>query len=211
MQLKNRLRRYTNLASLIHMLVERKITLLSPSTWDDRNDAYFLSQYKERKPCASVLALCFTMSSERYQHWRLFADGMDGVCIEFKKDTLLSCFTDIERIRAKQVDYGLIAKKEATPPAVRDLPFLKRYAFKDEEEFRIIYEHPTDIIDFLDLEFDTSSIARIILSPWIPEVLSNSVKFAIHQINGAENLTITRTSLVDNESWKSAADRAVDF
>lgn len=211
MQLKSRLRRYTNLASLIHMLIERKITLLSPSTWDDRNDAYYLSQYKHRRPCASVLALCFTMSSERYQHWRLFADGMDGVCIEFKRNALLSCFTGMKQVRAKQVDYGLIAKKEAAPPAVHDLPFLKRYAFKDEEEFRIIYEHPTDTIDFLGIDFDTSSIERIILNPWIPEILSSSVKHAIHRIDGAESIPITRTSLVDNESWKAAADRATDF
>ena len=40
------LRRYTNLASALHILQNRCLTLLSPETWDDRNDAYFMSEYK---------------------------------------------------------------------------------------------------------------------------------------------------------------------
>jgi hypothetical protein len=42
-------RRYTNLASALHILRDGCITLLSPETWDDRNDAYFMAEYKRLK------------------------------------------------------------------------------------------------------------------------------------------------------------------
>ena len=82
------LRRYTNLASAIHMLDRKVITLLSPAYWDDRNDAYVLN--KERSTAKSVLALCFAETFETYHHWRVFASGRDGVCIEFDKQKLLT-------------------------------------------------------------------------------------------------------------------------
>jgi hypothetical protein len=33
------LRRYTDLTALIYLLHQRKITLLDPSSWDDKNDS----------------------------------------------------------------------------------------------------------------------------------------------------------------------------
>jgi hypothetical protein len=47
------LHRFTNLAAAIHMLRTRTITLLDPNTWDDKNDAYFMAEYKRQKglPC----------------------------------------------------------------------------------------------------------------------------------------------------------------
>jgi hypothetical protein len=65
-------RRYTNLTATIHILKSRTISLLSPELWDDRNDAYFMSRYKELKSAKSVLALCFAETSETYHHWRVF-------------------------------------------------------------------------------------------------------------------------------------------
>lgn len=41
--------RYTSLPVLLHMLQSRQITLLSPETWEDRNDAYYLDQYRQKK------------------------------------------------------------------------------------------------------------------------------------------------------------------
>jgi hypothetical protein len=43
-----RLRHYTNLAATIHLLREQIVTLRDPEFWDDRNDAYFMAEYKRR-------------------------------------------------------------------------------------------------------------------------------------------------------------------
>ena len=52
-------RRYTNLADLIYILREKRITLRDPQRWDDRNDSYYLKKYKESKNLETLLALCF--------------------------------------------------------------------------------------------------------------------------------------------------------
>ena len=52
------LRRYTNLAATLHLLQRKCLTLLSPSTWDDRNDAFFMTEFQRQKNARSVLALC---------------------------------------------------------------------------------------------------------------------------------------------------------
>ena len=42
-------RRYTNLAAVVHLLHAKAVTLLNPATWDDRNDAYYMAEYKRLK------------------------------------------------------------------------------------------------------------------------------------------------------------------
>jgi hypothetical protein len=68
-------RRYTNLASLLHILRNRRLTLLSPETWDDKNDAFFLAEYKRIKELKTVLALCIAVREETYHHWQVFSHG----------------------------------------------------------------------------------------------------------------------------------------
>ena len=49
------LRRYTDLPALLHLLTEQKLTLFDPKTWDDKNDAFYISLYKEKKKLKTVL------------------------------------------------------------------------------------------------------------------------------------------------------------
>ena len=138
--LKSYLRRYTNIPALICLLREQRITLLDPETWDDKNDSHFLKLYQEKNGFQSVLALCFTRTSETYRHWRVFANGSSGVCVTFKRDQLLHAVGKQTGIRCGIVKYLTLAAMRRTKLAVRDLPFWKRYPFEHEREFRIIYE-----------------------------------------------------------------------
>src|SRR5579871_1937831 len=83
------LRRYTDLPSLFRLLATRQITLIDPRSWDDRNDTFYMAQYKERKQLSSLLALCFSMAPETYHHWYIFTKGSSGVCIQFRHDAFL--------------------------------------------------------------------------------------------------------------------------
>jgi hypothetical protein len=62
-------RRYTDLASALHILHNSCLTLLSPETWDDRNDSYFVSEYKQLKGVKTLLAICIADREETYHHW----------------------------------------------------------------------------------------------------------------------------------------------
>ena len=56
------LNRYTALPILLDVLHNRHITLLSPETWEDRNDAYYLQRYQLKAKSAAYWRSAF--------HWR---------------------------------------------------------------------------------------------------------------------------------------------
>ena len=202
------LRRYTLLPSLIYMLTEKKLTLLDPQSWDDKNDSYYLKVYREKKRLQSVLALCFTVDVETYHHWSVFAGGSAGVCIQFKRDELLDAVKTRRGISADKVKYLLLTQIRNRRLKVAQLPFCKRYAFKHESEFRLLYESKKMPRAALDVPIPLSSIARITLSPWLPQALSEHVKRTLHAIPGCNKLSIARSTLISNQEWKNLGEEA---
>ncbi len=201
-------RRYTNLAATIHLLHERSITLLNPALWDDKNDAYFMSEYKRHKGAEAVLALCFAECAETYHHWRVFSHGANGVCIEFERDKLLSAFDGDPKIRKGYVEYKLIkdaGRLEAI--SLEKLPFLKRHPYLDEQEYRIVYSDTERSLDFKNYPIDLKCIRRITLSPWITKALANSVKKVLKGIAGCGEISVSRSTLTNNEKWRALAEK----
>jgi len=206
---KNFLRRYTDLPSLIYTLSKRKLTLSNPILWDDINDSHYLLRYRDQKRLGSVLALCFTQTDDSYQLWRVFANGPSGVCVIFKRDKLLSAFTNDSKIRMGNVNYFTLKKIRKHKPKLDQLPFVKRWPFKNEGEFRIIYNSKTDNLASHDISISLASISRILLSPWLHKNLSDSIKAALRSIDGCSTLDIVRSTVVDNEEWKRIGGFAV--
>src|SRR5260370_33567278 len=202
------LRRYTDIPALVYLLREQKISLLDPQSWDDSNDSHYLALYREKKKLKSVLALCFTQADETYHHWRVFAGGSSGVCIRFKRLVLLKAVKRKTGIRARAVTYLTLAKIRNKRLAIQDLPFLKRYAFEHENEFRVIYDSKTATISKLDIPIPLSCIDRITLSPWIHPALSPGLKEMLWSIEGCKNLDIVRSTLISNEEWKNLGQAA---
>lgn len=61
-------RRYTTLPFLLDILHEKRLPLLDPASWEDKNDSYYLELYKSGKRLKSVLAICFAEAQETYHH-----------------------------------------------------------------------------------------------------------------------------------------------
>jgi len=200
------LNRYTSLPVALDILVRRQVTLLSPETWEDRNDAFYLERYREKKKLGTLVAICFTTRGETFHHWKVFSNGLSGVCIEFDKNKLLTAFPISRGFRCEPIDYKLIQTLTKNRPAVERWPFLKRKAFKDEGEFRIICENGTthDFIKHVDIELDT--IRKVTLSPWLPDEVAKSVRALINTIKGCESIPVKRSSLIDNSRWKKAIE-----
>lgn len=198
--------RYTNLAAVIHLLESRQITLLNPSTWDDSNDAFFMSVYKERKKASSVLALCFAESPQTYHHWRVFSHGTDGVCIEFDKFRLLKSLDADGGVKHGSINYARLRDvRRMTDIATEELPYVKRWPYKDEAEYRAVYVDHVDPKPFHDVPIPLNSINRITLSPWLATSLADSVKSHLKSKTGCSKLKIYRSTLIDNPNWKRRA------
>jgi len=201
--------RYTDLPALFHMLRERKITLLSPGSWDDDNDKHYMEQYRKQMRLSSVLALCFTRAPETYHHWHVFAGGPSGVRVGLHEDKLRTAFQSYstpETVRFQNVKYARIRDVGENRPKRSDLPFLKRYPFRDEKEFRIIFKSKQKPLQYLRIEISLDCIEKITLSPWLAEPLTESVKRSLWAVPGCRDLQIVRSTLISNEEWKSYAE-----
>jgi hypothetical protein len=208
-QSRSFLRRYTNLPAVLHMLATRQITLLDPKTWDDRNDAYYLEQYKKRRELKTVLALCFSQDPETYHHWRVFSEGPAGVCVVFHRDRLLKKLRAIDGVTTDEVHYRTLSQSRKAKFKVDQLPFLKRAGFRPESEFRAIYESSSNEVNHLDVPIELSCIDYVSLSPWLPFSLKDSLVNALRTIEGCKKLRVSRSTLISNEEWKSFAQHAV--
>src|ERR1700753_3720604 len=195
------LRRYTNLPALIYLLRAR-------ASWDDKNDSYFLSPYRQKRDLKSVLALCFTPAFETYHHWRVFAEGSSGICITFDQEKLLGAMKKQPGVTARSVKYLTLNDIRDVNVRTRNLPFLKRSAYGDEREFRIIYVSSDEEHNTLNIDVPLSCIERITLSPWIPSMLADHVKSTIKEIEGCGSLRVFRSTLISNETWKELGESA---
>ncbi|HZC81816.1 MAG TPA: hypothetical protein VE222_08890 [Nitrospiraceae bacterium] len=202
----DKLRRYTSIPALIYLLTNRVITLLDPTSWDDVNDSHYLAAYKRRKRLQRVLVLCFSQGRETYHHWRVFAHGSSGVCIRLHRAEFLDAVVKTPGIVANPVKYRKLPEKKTPKPPLEDLPFLKRYAFEPEEEFRLVWGSEQAGDPKLDIPFELRAIAQISLSPWMPEPLVKDVKTILHRIEQCGAIKIVRSTLINNERWKKMSD-----
>ncbi len=200
------LRRYTDMPALIYLLRQQKLTLLDPKSWDDSNDSHYLALYREKRKLKSVLALCFTQADEAYHHWRVFAAGASGVCIRFRRAELLRAVKKQPGLRLGSVQYLTLSKVRNTTLLTQELPFLKRHAFQDENEFRLIYESRKAHISKLDVGIPLSCIKRVTLSPWLHPDVSPHVKQVLRAVDGCAQLNIVRSTLIGNDEWKALGE-----
>jgi Protein of unknown function (DUF2971) len=196
------LNRYTSLPIALDVLAKRRITLLSPETWEDRNDAYYLERYRDERKLLTLLAICFSLGRETFHHWRIFSSGSSGVCIEFDKEKLLNSIPKGSSYQHRNVTYKWVRELEKKKPELETWPFLKRKPFKDEHEYRIIYESKTENLRAKPIPIDLSAIRKVTLSPWLPDPVSPSVINIIKKIDGCGTLEVSRSSLIDNAGWR---------
>jgi hypothetical protein len=194
------LRRYTNLPALIGILKNREITFLPPSSWDDRNDRYLMDAYKRAKKLKTLLALCFSQVSETYHHWRVFAPGSSGVSIEFDRDALLKLLPK-KSIMHSPVDYKTIKQLKPSEIDENDLPFIKRAAYRDEKEFRILYSSTKEDCLTKSIPIELSTINRIAINPWLHDSLYGSIREIILSIDGCDRLDVYHSRLIESPKW----------
>jgi len=209
-KLKSFIRRYTSIAATIDILRRKELPLLDPQSWDDRNDRYFMSLYKENQGIAGLYGLCAATCSETYHHWRVFTAAADGACIEIKRVPLETVLTALPGVRFGEIDYLLLDQVEKLGSADRaSLPFVKRAGFKPEDEYRIIAETKDAQTPALAIEFPVRLINKIYLNPWLPASIAESLTETIRSIPGCERISVTRSYLIDNGRWKRSGDRVV--
>jgi hypothetical protein len=195
------IRRYTHLPAVIQILTSRELTLLDPSSWEDRNDSHYLALYKKKRALKTLLVLCFTQAAETFHHWKIYAGHPGGACIVFRTDAILAAANQHAGFRFQEVKYRRYAEQREYKEDVAQFPFVKRFAYRGEEEFRIVYESKSANRKKGVLPIDVSSIEKIILSPWLPSQLLKSVSSVIHRIPNCEHVKVIRSTVIASKRW----------
>lgn len=202
------LRRYTEIPFVIDLLQTKELALVNPKAWDDRNDSFYIEQYTRAVGFSSAYALCLTEAQETYHHWKVFSHGSGGACITFDKNKLIK-YASNQMVRFERVKYRTIADLKKSRPQTDELPFLKRYAYVDEQEFRLFYGTKKKGEHTYRIPIQLSAIQRITLSPWLPLSVAKNVKNTLRSISGCEDLKVFKSTLVENETWKGLADNGL--
>ena len=207
-QAHNTLKRYTTLSNAIDIVTQKRLTLLSPVTWQDQNDIAFMKAYCQHKNLDAIYAACFTQSAETFHHWGVFASGSESVRVDFNKSALLDGLSGRPGYDWRDVEYRTLRAIKADPVRIDDLPYVKRHAFKDEREFRLLYAgaetHP--IAHYIPI--DIAWVTGITLSPWLPENLIDVIKSALRTLSNNRSIKLQRTNLRNHPDWIAAASHA---
>ena len=202
-KLSRKLNRYTTLPVLLDLLRRKKIVLLDPSTWEDRNDAEIILEYKKKKRTPNLFAICFSIGDETIHHWKTYADGISGCCIEFDENKLLSSFRRMKEVRWDDVTYKKIHEIEKMKVKIDRIPFIKRWPYRYENEFRIIWEGKTSRTT-IDIDIDLHSINKITISQGMPSDVSASIKELLREEIKDPSKKINRSTLYENRGWIKA-------
>jgi len=197
-----KLNRFTTLPVLLDLLQRKKLTLLDPKLWDDRNDSEVILEYKARKKIKNLFAVCLSCGDETVHHWKTFSNGNSGCVIEFNAQKLFKIINKIENLRHKKVVYKKLSEIEDknTRIDIDQMPFTKRWPYRCEEEYRIIVE-TNNKETFFEIDIPLDIINKITISQQMPEPIYATIKSYLKDLNGTAESRISRSTLYENKRW----------
>jgi hypothetical protein len=182
------------------MLERKRLVLLDPASWDDKNDSAIMAEYQKRRKAEKLFALCCAHGDETIHHWRTFADGISGCCVEFSALKLTGLLDTVNGIRYGPIEYRKIKELKEGAIAVDKIPFTKRWPYRCEEEFRIIWEGSTGEA-FFEIPFDLSLINKITISQRMPRQVYATIRNHLRTAFKDPEKRINRSTLYQNDVW----------
>lgn len=206
-------RRYMSIPALIDTLRRQKLAMLNPDSWDDRNDRLFMRLYKEHRKVGGLYGMCAALSGETYHHWKIFAGGASGACVVLRRRPLEAYLDQQQTDPGTTIRYGeirylrLSEVKTLSPAHIGNFPFLKRYGFKDEDEYRIVIETIREQQPAIFIDCPHEWIDAIYLNPWLYGNQAESLAETIRELPGCDRIEVKPSQLIDSTTWREAADR----
>jgi len=192
--------RYTTLPVLLDMFKRKRLVLLDPKSWEDKNDSEILLEYKKRKMAQKLFALCFSYGDETIHHWKTFADGISGCCIEFDPKKMIALLKTFPRVRYGAVTYKKLKELKDATIDIDDIPFTKRWPYRCEEEFRVIWTGRTKQSEY-EIPFDLRLITKVTINQRMPEQVYETIRDYLREAFKHPEQKINRSTLFQNSVW----------
>lgn len=139
-----------------------------------------------------------------------------GVRIRFDRSKLIEALANYRgMVRWDPVDYlthaqlEALATKRNAAGAIERLPFIKRYGFRDELEFRILFESTKRQLPTIEIPIPIACINRIIFSYKLNYRDYRAIRDALRSMDGCAGLDIRRSNLTESKTWKTAGQEVV--
>lgn len=208
MKSESYINRFTTIPVLFDLIRRKRLVLMDPELWEDKNDTELMHEYKRRRQVKNLFALCFCSGGETIHHWNTFAGTVFGCCIEFDLARLTSILDKLKQdgVRYDYVDYRTIKEIKGT---VDDLavPFKKRWPYQCEKEFRIIWEGRTNKWCY-EIPIDLRMIRRITVSQKMPPDVFRALRKSIRTLLRRPKMKVSHSTIYRNEKWIGKFTRA---
>ena len=138
-----------------------------------------------------------------------------AVRIRFDRSQLIEAIRNHTGVIWSDIDYKTheqlkaLANTRTMSDPIAKLPFIKRYGFRDESEFRIIYESKTASVSKTSIPIPISCINRIIFSYKLNYRVYRAIRSALRSMDGCQDLDIRRSNLTESKRWKAAGEEVV--
>lgn len=203
--------KYTTLPFLLDILKTKKISLLKPDSWDDKNDAKALLKYLEYKSAKnnnikSILASCFTYDTDCIHHWNTFAKGAAGCVLVLDAKNFFRTVKEFDNdIRFDVVHYKKIKSLEKECINPEDIPFLKRFPYQCEKEIRLLKLCESKKKSY-PIPINLNIIKKIKFSQSLPQSIYKQIRRLVKDFLDNEDIDIYHSTIEENEEWLNKID-----
>ena len=146
--------------------------------------------------------MCMSFGDETVHHWKTFSGGPSGCQIEFDAEKLFAVLDQIPNLRHGKVVYKKLSEVENKKSVIKvsQMPFIKRWPYRCEEEYRIIVTDES-VVDFFDIPITLDMVRRITISQQMPEQIYKTIKNYLKAEEGDPERKINRSTLYENKRW----------
>ena len=188
---------------LLYCLQNQVIILGNPMYWEDKNDAFLISQYVEKLDLENLFVSCFTTCGDAYHFWKIYASRPTGICVTYNTSKIIEAIKkDIQasEFRFEKVNYENMHDLSRRESPIEEYPFIKRQAFSAEDEYRLIFSSRT-CIPLRTLKIEDTFI-EIILSPTLNDFYLKEYKELISSRISLPSNKIRKSTILESDRWK---------
>jgi len=195
--------RYMDLPELIYCLQNNVVILGNPLNWDDKNDYFLIGQYVEHHSLNNLFVSCFTTFCDAYHFWKIYASSATGICVTYDTTKIIDAINNdsqSKEFRFDKVKYESMSDLSKREVPIEDYPFIKRVAYKSEEEYRLIFSSK-NAIPYRTIKVN-DAISKIVLSPKIRDIYSNEYIKLICSNKNIQESQIHKSTILESDRWK---------
>lgn len=183
--------RYIPFETLVDIVINKRIVLVSPNLWEDTHDGWLWKEYSKYSESGKILldhvfAQCWCKTSDSIAMWNVYRYGNKAIMIESTREYLEAldevAVREIDYSRDGAIDLGVLAENLIRYSG--DTFFypltLKRTGFQYEEEVRLLsvddFSKPVKKSKDIAIPDVTEFIQSVTVHPFAPEWYIEIVK-----------------------------------